>query len=146
MSSRVLTILNALGCLALTGLIATLWLKERDMASEIVSIAKERDSARSEIQKLISRRTALEGDIATLKESLASTQQAAESATGELTAKSELATQLQTDLDTARTQVTTWESALKERDTRIETLQSELTKTRTRLDEAIAKLKQAGAK
>lgn len=146
MSARVLTILNTIGCLALTGLIATQWLRERDMESEIAAIARERDNAHKEIRDLESRRHTLEHDIATLKESLVSIQKAAETTSGELTEKSVLAQNLQTELDTARSQVTAWESALKERDTRIETLQTELVKTRSRLDEAVAKLKQAGAK
>lgn len=145
MTARVLTILNTLGCLALASLIAMQWFKERTMLSEITAIARQRDAARKETQTLETRRATLERDIATLKEALAATQQAAETATSELTAKSEISQQLQTDLNTARSQVTAWETAVKERDTRIETLQSELAKTRARLDEAIAKLKQAGA-
>jgi predicted nucleic acid-binding Zn-ribbon protein len=146
MSSRVLTILNALGCLALTGLIAMQWLRERDLESEITTIAKDRDSARKEVHSLESRRAALERDIALLKDSLAATQQAAESAARELTEKSAITHQLETDLATARSQIEAWETAVKERDTRITTLQTELTKTRARLDEAIAKLKQASAR
>ena len=142
MTSRVLTILNALGCLALTGLIAFQWLRERDMQSSISAIAKERDSARAEIQKLESRRAALERDVSLLKESLAATQQAAESTATQLSEKSARAQQLQTDLDAARSQTEAWQTGLKERDARIETLHAELTKTRTRLDEAIARLKQ----
>ena len=68
------------------------------------------------------------------------------SASLRLTEKEQAATQLQTELITAREQIATWEAALKARDERIRTLDANLASTRKRLDEAIAKLKAAGAR
>ena len=92
------------------------------------------------------RRAALERDITVLKESIEATQQAAEAAARSLAEKEQATTQLQTELSAAREQVTTWEGALKARDERIHALEENLAATRRRLDEAIAKLKAAGAR
>lgn len=146
MTARFLTILNTLGCLALIGLVIAQWRKERGLESSLHAIVSERDSALQQVHALEERRKALENDISALKEALASTQKAAESAANELSSKSELAAKLQVDLDAAGKQVATWEQAVKDRDARIDTLHGELTKTRTRLDEAITKLKEAAAR
>ena len=146
MIPRALTILNAVGCLVLTGLVVAQWMKERAMREELSAVTRQLATARDEVAREAQRRAALERDIAMLKEAVESTQKAAESTTRELSEKSTLATGLQTELAAAREQVVQWETALKARDERIQSLTGDLAATRKRLDEAIAKLKAAGAK
>lgn len=146
MIPRALPILNALGCLILTGLVVAQWMKERAIHEDLSAVTRQLATARDEVAKEAQRRAVLERDIAVLKEAIESTQKAAESTTRELSEKSTLAASLQTDLDAAREQVAQWESALKARDERIHSLTGDLSATRKRLDEAIAKLKAAGAK
>ena len=146
MNARVLPILNAIGCLVLTGLVAVQWLKERALNHDIDGLGNQLSEARRQAADEASRRSALERDIAVLKEAIESTQRAAETAAGDLAAKQQLADKLQADLTAATGQVAAWEAALKERDERIRQLDSDLAAARQRLDEAIAKLKAAGAR
>jgi chromosome segregation ATPase len=146
MNSRVLPVLNAIGCLFLTGLVAVQWRKERSLNSDIAQLGGQLSDARRHAADEAARRAALERDIAVLKEAIESTQKAAETAASDLAAKQELADRLQTELTAAAQQVAAWEAALKERDARITRLNSDLAATRQRLDEAVAKLKAAGAR
>ena len=146
MIPRALTILNAIGCLVLTGLVVAQWMKERSIHEELTAVTRQLATARDETTREAQRRAVLERDIAVLKEAIESTQKAAESTTRELSEKTTLATGLQTELAAAREQVAQWEAALKARDERIQSLNGDLAAARKRLDEAIAKLKAAGAK
>ena len=146
MSPRALPILNAIGCLALTAVIVAQWRKERSLNGALAGLRTELAAANEQTAAESRRRTTLEHDIAVLKEAIEDTQQAAESSAHTLAEKDQLATQLQTDLDAARAQVTAWETALKTRDERIRSLDAELAAARKRLDAAIAKLKAAPAR
>ncbi len=90
--------------------------------------------------------TALESDILALKDAMKSTQEAAETASKDNAANFTHATQLLKDLSAARAQAKLWETSIAERDAILKQLNSELISTRRRLDEAIAKLKTAGAR
>lgn len=143
MNSRFLTILNTIGCLVLTGLVVAQWFKERSIHQELTAALHQIASSREQTAQESQRRGALERDIAVLKEAIESSQQSAESTTRELSAKSTLASDLEKELATARTQLAAWETAVKSRDERINTLTTDLAATRQRLDQAIAKLKAA---
>jgi chromosome segregation ATPase len=146
MNSRVLPVLNLVGCLALTGLVVLQWRKERSMVGTFEGLKSELATARHQAAEDAKHRAALEGDIAVLKESIEATQKAAETSARNFAEKDQQATQLQTEIAAAREQVTAWEAALKQRDERIQTLDADLAKTRARLDEAITRLKEAGAR
>ena len=146
MNRRALPILNAIGCLALTGLVVAQWHNERQRDATIAGLGAELAAARELAAGEAKRRAAVERDIAVLKEAIEATQRSAESSARSLTEKEQAATQLQTELSTAREQVAAWETAIKARDERIRTLDANLAGTRKRLDEAIAKLKAAGAR
>ncbi len=146
MASRALPILNAIGCLALTGLVVAQWQREHRLDGTLARLRSELATAKNQAAEEAKRRAALENDISVLKESIEATQNAAESSARLLAEKGEHTTRLEADLNTAREQVTAWETALKARDERIRTLDSELTASRKRLDEAIARLKSAGAR
>lgn len=146
MSSRALPILNALGCLLLTVVVLVQWRKERAIDGDRLALKSELATWKQQAAEELQKRQALERDIVVLKESIASTQLAAESSAKTIAEKAELTDRLQTDLSAAREQVSSWETAIKERDERILKLDEELAATRKRLDEAIARLKAAGAR
>jgi chromosome segregation ATPase len=145
MTARALPIVNAIGCLALAGLVVAQWRKEsvidKALAARSAELAVTNDRAAEERKRC----TSLERDVAVLKEAIESTQQAAESAAHSLAEKDQTVVQLQTDLAAAGEQVAAWQSALKERDERISKLNADLAATRKRLDEAIARIKVAGS-
>ncbi len=147
MSPRALPILNALGCLALCALIVAQWVKELAHDDALACATVEAATARSQAAGEAQRRTALERDVAVLKESLAETQQSVAAAgTRVLVENARADTARNEELTAARDQITAWQAALAARDERIRTLAAELADARQRLDEAIAKLKLAGAR
>jgi len=146
MTPRTLPIVNAIGCLALTGLVVAQWRKERSMHDELADTKAKLSLSLQQTDEEIKHRKALERDIAVLKETIESAQKAAETSTKDLVEKDRTVTQLQAELTAAREQVTVWEAAMKSRDEQIRTLDSNLAATRKRLEEAIGKLKDAGAR
>jgi chromosome segregation ATPase len=146
MNSRVLPVLNLIGCLALTGLVVAQWRKELASDTAIAGLKSELAVARSTAAEEAKRCAALERDIAVLKEAIEATQKSAETASRGLAEKAQLNSTLETELVAARGRVTAWETAIRERDERIRTLDADLTKTRARLDEAVIRLKAAGAR
>ena len=150
MKSRVLPILNAIGCLALTGLIATQWRKERGLDTRIQELNQQLVATGEQRDAEEKRATALENDIAQLKESIESTilaRKETEDAMAKLVAGSQahaanVAAINQSNLE----QVKIWEQAIADRDVKIRELNSSLTTTHERLNEAIGKLKEAGAR
>ncbi|MCU0752364.1 MAG: hypothetical protein MUC40_04950 [Akkermansiaceae bacterium] len=136
MNSRVLPVLNLIGCLALTGLVVVQWRREHITDAVAAGLRRELATALQEIAEAARQRTTLERDIVVLKESIEATQQSAETAARGLAEKEQLNSALETELATAREQVAAWEAALRQRDERI----------RQRLDEAVARLKEAAAR
>lgn len=146
MSPRTLPLINAIGCLALTGLVVVQWRNERALNQTITRLGTELSAAEDKAGEESKKRAALERDIIVLKESIAATQQASENAARTLAEKDQHATQLQVELNAAREKLILWEAALKARDERIQSLDTNLAASRRRLDEAIARLKAAGAR
>ncbi len=130
--------LNAIGCLMLAAVVFSQWAKETRADAEAgklrVEIAMAKEFAASENKRALD----LERDITVLRESLEATRQ--------LDAAKIAKSGLRANLDDARRQNESWQEALAERDTRIQHLESDLTATRRRLDEAVVRLKQAGAR
>jgi chromosome segregation ATPase len=146
MKSRFLPIINAIGCLVITSLVVVQWQAERASDAAIAKLRRELAESREQTAEESRRRSALERDITVLKEALEATQQAAESATRESAEHQERASRLSGEVDAARDQVTLWETAIAERDERIRKLDSDLKETRERLDQAVERLKAAGAR
>ena len=153
MKARLLPSLNAAGCIALTGLVVVQWRIEHQ--SRLVNHGLRKQIAAAEIKAAedAKHRAALERDIALLKESLESTQLAAEKSAADAekfaTALQEQEKRNQTltaEIAAAREQLAAWEQAVAQRDQRIETLDAELARTRQRLEEAIARLREAGTR
>ena len=146
MKQSLITVINAIGCVVLLGIIVAQWVQneeQRKSFRELQSDRQEIIEARDEADKNI---TSLKTDIVDLKASLEATQKAAEEAT--LAGKTQQ-DQLQlvgTERDALRLQVSEWEAAIKLRDTALAEQNATLVALRKRLDEAIVELKKAGAK
>lgn len=146
MKTRALPIINAAGCLILTALVLFQWREQRKSEFTIRDLKSEAAANRVKAEEDAKRRAALEHDISVLKESIQSIQQSSESAAQTAAEKEKLAGQLQAELDAAREQLKLWDAAMQARDTRIKELDAALGATRKRLDEAIERLKAAGAR
>jgi chromosome segregation ATPase len=139
--ARVLPILNAIGCIVLTGVILLQWKKERALDSSLVSLRSQLTEARELATRESSRAANLERDIIVLKESIEAIQKSAE-ATNQALSKQQIETSgLTGEINAAREQILSWQTAIAERDEKIRSLNSEITATRKRLDEAIRRLK-----
>ena len=149
-TSRILPIANLVGCLLITGIIIAQWLKERGLDSRIETLSHQLVASREQSRAESIRNTALQADIAQLKESIESTVKArkeAEDAMAKTLAESEArAAAAATASQTTQDQVKAWETAIAARDEKIRSLSEALAATRARLDDAIAKLQAAGAR
>lgn len=141
MKFRILPVLNAIGCLILIGLVVGQWKKEHTLVRQTVVLEGQLGAAREQAAADAARATALERDIAVLKESLEAVQKSAEQSAAALETKEIEASGLQSESIAAREQLKVWEEAIAARDTRLRELNQNLTATRARLDEAISKLK-----
>ncbi len=149
--SRILPIANLVGCLLITGIIVAQWLKERGLDSKIQSLSQQLATTREQYDTEKKRTAALESDVAQLKESVESTVKArkeSEDAMAKLIAERDAqnASTAEAASQANQEQVKIWEKAIADRDEKIRTLNESLTATRARLDEAVAKLKAAGAR
>lgn len=149
-ASRFLPFLNLAGCLLITGIILAQWLKERGLADRINTLDQQLVASREQYELEKKRAATLENDVAQLKESIESTVKARQEAE---TAMAKMIAEHQAQVATVATanqsnqeQAKIWEKAIADRDEKIRTLNAGLTATRERLDEAIAKLKEAGAR
>lgn len=153
-TNRLLPIVNLVGCLLITGIIFAQWLKERGLDTRIGELNKQLTATRDQYETEKTRAAALENDVAQLKESLTATVQArkdADDAMAKLIAErdaqtAELNAQTAGLATAQQEQVKVWEKAIAERDAKIRELNTGLTAARERLNEAIAKLKEAGAR
>ncbi len=146
MKSRVLPILNAVGCLVLAGLVVVQWNKELALDRKSARLGTELAAAKEQAAAEAKRAAGLERDISVLKESIESSQQASEEVARKFAEKVTQCAGLEAEMIIAREQVKTWQDAIATRDAKLRDLDAELTATRRRLDEAVTKLKAAGAR
>lgn len=146
MRSRVLPIVNAIGCLALTGVVFAQWHKERAADARIDQLRVALADSNTRLAAETKRSTAFQKDIATLKESLELMQGNAEAASHQLSEKDTRVAAMETELTAAREQIKDWENAIQLRDGKLRDLHAEIAATRTRLSEAVEKLKAAGSR
>ncbi len=138
--------INAIGCLVLAAVVFTQWAKEGRADRAATQLRAELAGVKQHAETETRRATELEDDITILKQSLESTQRATIEATNALEAKEAHAAEFTNELAAAKDQIGKWEAAIAERDAKIRSLDADLISTRRRLDEAIVKLKQAGAR
>jgi chromosome segregation ATPase len=151
---RLLPLLNLLGCLILTGIAITQWLKEHELRHQLFTRSQQLTASQEQLTTEKSKTAALESDILQLKDSitsLAAARQETEATLAKLTAERDaeraaLATTADqagaTAQQTLQAQTAVWEKAIAQRDTKLQDLTTQLTATRQRLDQAITKLKQ----
>ncbi len=133
--------LNAIGCLILAAVVFTQWAKESRTDDAMTQLRLEIADARHLAETETKRASDLERDIAVLKQSFEATRLAAIASQ-----KSSGVSNMQDQLDESRRQIESWKTAIATRDARILEMESDLIATRRRLDEAIVRLKQAGAR
>lgn len=146
-ASRVLPILNLLGCLLISGIIVVQWLREIAWNERLGNLRKELAESREQTMAEAKRADSLQSDVDQLKESVEATvaeRRKTEEEMGKAIAERDAKTA--GIVEEAKTQIETWRKAVSERDAAIGKLNTELRKTRQRLDEAIEKLKKAGAR
>ena len=153
-TSRFLPIANLIGCLLITGIIVAQWLKERGLDTRIDELNQQLVAAHDLYEGEKIHADALANDVSQLKESVESTVKArkeTEEALFRITAERDaMAASANAAATTAnqssQEQVKIWQKAIADRDAKILELNSTLTATRERLNEAISKLKEAGAR
>jgi chromosome segregation ATPase len=149
-ANRFLPIANLIGCVILIGMLLTQWLKERGLSQKINDLNRQLVISRDESAAEKMRANALENDVAQLKESIESTvkaRQETEATMAKLIAEREAqALAIGGNQQANQEQLKKWEAAIAERDGKLRELNTNLTATRERLDEAIKKLKAAGAR
>ena len=146
MKSRVLTLLNAGGCLVLTGVLGLQWAKEKSLRSDFNRTTGELHAAKALVATEVKRSAALERDITALKEAIEATRKAADLSAQALAETDNRSTALKAEIEASRSLTKTWQDAIATRDARLVELNAELTATRQRLDQAVNKLRSAGAR
>ena len=146
-ASRILPVLNLIGCLAITGIIVTQWLREVRHNEKIERLGNELSDARALAEAERKRADTLQGDVDQLKDSVESIMQARREAEEDMAARIAASdARVEETAKAAEEQIASWQKAVADRDARIRQLDSQLAATRERLDEAIGKLKEAGAR
>ncbi len=146
-SSRLLPILNLVGCVLVTVVILAQWRKEHTLGERIKSISQELVASQDATAAALKRSSALEADVGQLKESIEATAASHLAAEEEaMRVSTENQQKVNEIITAAGEQTEIWKTAIAERDAKIKELNSSLSATRSRLNEAIAKLKEAGAR
>lgn len=143
MKSRSLATLNAIGCLALTILVVTQWLRERTHDEAFVKLKTELVTSKEQAATAVKNSVDLERDVAALKDSIEGMRIAAEDSARAAADRESLTNGLQAEVATSREQVKIWQDAIAGRDAKLLELTAHLNATRQRLDAAITKLNKA---
>ena len=153
MKNFVITVVNAVGCFVLLGIVVVQWRQNENQHQQFRAMQVQQqatEDARDEANKRVE---SLSRDLEDLKASLEATRKAAEEAAN---AGKEHADQLgaaasSRDLavaerDALRAKIVEWETAMKQRDENIASQNDTISGLRKKLDEAIENLKKAGAR
>ena len=143
---KALPILNAVGCLFLVGFIVVQWNDGQKLQKKLnTALINERNTQNEKIE-VEKRVFQLQSDVDNLKSSVDLMKAEAEEAKKKIADGELLAHQLHTGLTFNFAHFEALNTAIEQRNGQIESLNSSLVATRRRLDEAIEKLKQAGAR
>jgi chromosome segregation ATPase len=146
MNARTLTWINAIGCLALVALVVVQWRGEYVLGREVAVLRTSLAEANAKLAEETTRCVALERDLQVLKDAAEQSGKAVESGKSSAMTKDARIAELESALKRAGGDVDKWQSAIAQRDDRIRKLDAELNEARRRLNEAVAKLKAAGAR
>ncbi len=143
---KALPILNAVGCLGLIVIIVVQWNKGEEIVKERnAALVRQRNTENEKIE-VEKRVYQLQSDVNGLKASIDAMRAEAEALEKKVADGEELVNHLNIGLHFSHANFQGMEQAIAERDARIVQLNSSLVATRNRLDEAIERLKQAGAR
>lgn len=153
MKHFVITVVNAVGCFVLLGIVVVQWRQNENQRQQFRDLQVRQqatEEARDEANKRVE---SLGRDLEDLKASLEATRKAAEEATNagkehtdELSAAASSRDLAVTERDALRTKIVEWETAMKQRDENIARQNETISGLRKKLDEAIERLKKAGAR
>ena len=146
MNARTLTWINAIGCLLLVALVVVQWRGEYVLGREVAVLRTLLAEANAKLAEENTRCVALERDLQVLKDAAEQSGKAVESGKSSAMTKDARIAELESALKRAGGDVDKWQSAIAQRDDRIRKLDAELNEARRRLNEAVAKLKAAGAR
>jgi chromosome segregation ATPase len=146
MNARTLTWINAIGCLLLVALVVVQWRGEYVLDREVAVLRTSLAEANAKLAEETTRCVALERDLQVLKDAAEQSGKAVESGKSSAMTKDARIAELESALKRAGGDVDKWQSAIAQRDDRIRKLDAELNEARRRLNEAVAKLKAAGAR
>lgn len=146
MNARTLTWINAVGCLALVALIVVQWRGEHAADRDMAVLRTSLMEADAKAAEQSARCAALERDLQVLKEAAEQSGKAVESGKSAAMSRDARIAELEAALKQAGGDVGKWQAAIAQRDERIRKLEVELSEARRRLNEAVAKLKAAGAR
>lgn len=153
MKSHLFTIINSIGCLVLFVIVCLQWRQSEEQRDAHRAILVKEHAANEARDEAVARADALMTDIKELKNSYMETQKAADAAGLTLLQKSEeLAVskaaheQAAAERDIMQKRMIEWEAAIKLRDQTITAQNTAMIALRKKLDEAIAQLKNAGAR
>lgn len=143
---KVVPILNAVGCLFLVAFIIAQWKTGQDLQNELRAARLAERNVRNEKIEIEQQTFKLQADVDSLKAAVDSMRSEAEAAKKKTADDELLISQLGVGLNFSYVNFQALNQAVEERNSRIDQLNSSLVATRRRLDEAIEKLKQAGAR
>lgn len=146
MNVRTITWINAIGCLVLVTLVVVQWRGEYVSGRELASLRTSLAEANAKTAEETARCVALERDLQVLKEAAEQSGKAVESGKSVAMTKDARIAELEAALKQAGGDVGKWQAAIAQRDDRIRKLEAEVAEARRRLNEAVAKLKAAGAR
>ncbi len=146
MNARTITWINAIGCLVLVALVVVQWRGEYVSGRELASLRTSLTEAKTKAAEESARCVALERDLQVLKEAAEQSGKAVESGKSVAMTKDARIAELEEALKQAGGDVGKWQAAIAQRDDRIQKLEAEVAEARRRLNEAVAKLKAAGAR
>ena len=134
-------ILNAIGCLLLTAVVAGQWVHEHRLRGQLGQLQREVGSMQMQVDEQMKKREGLERDVEMLKDSLGQDRKAIEDK-DVLVAEREVAIgKLKQESELAQKQLEVWNKAVEDRDRRIQSLNANLLEASKRLDDAIGQLK-----
>lgn len=153
MKQSIFTIVNAVGCLLMLGIVISQWGQNETKRRDYLALQKKHHDEQQGRLEAERRAESFETDLAELKRALEATQKAAEEAANAGKAQADLMATATSERDKASAerdallgQIKTWEEAIKLRDGKLAEQNATIKALREKLDEAIAKLKKAGAR
>ena len=146
MNARTITWVNAIGCLALVALVVVQWRGEYVSGRELAHLRTSLAEANTKAAEETARCVALERDLQVLKDAAEQSGKAVESSKSVAMTKDARIVELEAAIKQAGGDVDKWQAAIAQRDDRIRKLEAEVAEARRRLNEAVAKLKAAGAR